>query len=313
MALLYPDVLAQYLKIQIVNIQIDTRTLTPSGFGVEVSGVDISKLDDQTGQILTDAFDAHGGLLVLRDQGLENPDDLYQLAALFGEIEHNEKYDPRYLLPDHPEILRIGNTIEDGQYSALFIRADPPPLLWHCDDSFRHPQPMGSCLYCVETPESGGETGFAGMTAAYEELSEQIKFRINNLVAVHSYDHLNELLRRKNIHRPPLSKALRQEHPPVRRPLVARHPVTGNKSLYLPLCHIECIEGMAATEGEVLLEELQAHAVQERFTHFQNWRPGDLVIWDNRCTLHAPTPFDDQLHTRLMYRLTMTGPQIATV
>ena len=186
-----------------MNIRIDTRTLTPSGFGVEVSGVNISELDGRTGQILTDAFNTHGGLLVLRHQVLENPDHLCQLAALFGEVELNEKYDPRYLLPDHPEVLRIGNTIEDGLYSALFIRADPPPLLWHCDDSFRDPQPMGSCLYCVEAPESGGETGFAGMTAAYDELSEIIKSRIDHLVAVHSYDHLNELLRQNNPHRPP--------------------------------------------------------------------------------------------------------------
>ena len=312
-ALLYADVLADHLKIQLVNIEIDTQTLTPSGFGVEISGIDISKLRERTSQILIDAFNAHGGLLVLRDQVLKNPDHLCQLAALFGDVERNEKYDPHYLLPDHPEILRVGNTIEHGQYSALFIRADPPPLLWHCDDSFRHPQPIGSCFYCVEAPESGGETGFAGMTAAYDELSETIKSRIDNLVAVHSYDHLNELLRRKNPHRPPLSNTLRQEHPPVRRPLVAQHPVTGKKSLYLPICHIEYIENMAASDGKILLEELQAHAVQKRFTYFQNWRPGDLVVWDNRCTLHAPTLFDDQLHTRLMYRLTMTGPQIAAV
>ena len=68
---------------------------------------------------------------------------------------------------------------------------------------------------------------------------------------------------------------------------------------------------MAATEGDALLEELQAHAVQERYTYFQHWQPGDLVLWDNRCTLHAPTPFDDENYSRLMYRLTITGPQIS--
>ena len=78
-----------------MNIGIDTQTLTPSGFGVEISGINISELDDGTGQILTDAFNAHGGLLVLRDQVLENPDHLCRLAALFGDVEHNDKYDPR--------------------------------------------------------------------------------------------------------------------------------------------------------------------------------------------------------------------------
>ena len=70
---------------------------------------------------------------------------------------------------------------------------------------------------------------------------------------------------------------------------------------------------MAASDGKILLEELQAHAVQARFTYFQNWRPCDLVVWDNRCTLHAPTHFDDQLYTCLMYRLSTTGPQIPTI
>jgi len=294
-----------------VEIRIDTRTLTPAGFGIDISGFDMSRLDNQSSQVLTQAFLDNGGLLVLRDQALENPNDLCQFTALFGEVEHNEKYDPRYLLPDYPEILRIGNTMENGQHNALFIRADPSPLLWHCDDSFRHPQPMGSCLYCVQAPPSGGETGFAGMAAAYEGLSETMKSRIDGLVTIHSYDHLNKLLRRRNPHRPPLSHAMKQEHPPVRRPLVACHPITQRKSLYLPLCHIESIEGMTATEGEALLEELQAHAIQERYTYFQQWRPGDLVLWDNRCTLHAPTPFDDESYIRLMYRLTVTGQQIS--
>ena len=109
-----------------MEIRIDTRTLTPDGFGIEVSGFDMSRLDDQSGQVLTQAFLDYGGLLVLRDQALENPNDLRQFTALFGEVERSEKYDPRYLLPDYPEILRIGNTMENGQYSALFIRADLP-------------------------------------------------------------------------------------------------------------------------------------------------------------------------------------------
>ena len=80
-----------------MKIRIDTRTLTPDGFGIEVSGFDISRLNNQSSQALTQAFLDHGGLLVLRDQVLENPNDLCQFTALFGEVEHNEKYDPRYL------------------------------------------------------------------------------------------------------------------------------------------------------------------------------------------------------------------------
>ena len=96
-----------------MEIRIDTRILTPAGFGIEISGFDISRLNNQSSQALTQAFLDHGGLLVLRNQALENPNDLCEFTALFGEVEHNEKYDPRYLLPGYPEILRIGNTMEN--------------------------------------------------------------------------------------------------------------------------------------------------------------------------------------------------------
>ena len=294
-----------------MNSPFKVRPLTDSGFGVEIMGMDLAALDAACEHKLRRAFIDHGGLIVVRDQELNDPADLCRFAALFGALEQNDKYDPDFLLPGFPEILKIGNVVENGRYSALFIRADPPPLLWHCDDSFRDPQPLGSCLYCLSAPASGGETGFAGMTAAYEALPDQVKTRIDDLHTIHSYHHLNELLRIGNPHRPPLTDKLRRDHPAVRRPLVARHPATGRKSLYLPLCHIESVEGLPDHEGRELLEELLSYATGNRFTHFQHWRPGDLILWDNRCTLHAPTPFDEQQYTRLMYRLTVTGAQIA--
>jgi len=248
--------------------------------------------------------------MVIRDQEHIEPGDLLKFVSRMGTPEGNEKYDPTFLVPDYPNVLRIGNTRKNGQYTALFIQADPPPYLWHMDDSFRHPQPIGSCLFCIKTPPEGGETGFAGMTAAYDGLTEDAKERIDAMRTVHSYNHLNELLRKKNPHRPPLSDDLLHQFPPIERPLVARHPVTNRKALYLPLCHIESVPGMAESEGRALLEHLQRHAIQEAFTYMHRWRPGDLVIWDNRCTLHAPTPFNDAIYERLMYRITFSGEQI---
>ena len=289
----------------------EIQPLTESGFGAQVLGIDLAMLDTGCEDGLRRAFTDHGGLIVVRDQHLDDPADLCRFADLFGALEYNDKYDPDFLLPGFPEILKIGNAMENGRHRALFIRADPPPLLWHCDDSFRDPQPVGSCLYCLNAPASGGETGLAGMTQAYEALPDSLKIRIEDLHAIHSYDHLNEFLRVRNPHRPALTERLRRDLPPVRRPLVARHPATGRKSLYLSLCHIERIEGLPDHEGRELLDQLQSHATASRFTHFQDWRPGDLVLWHNRCTLHAPTPFDDEKYTRLMYRLTVTGDQIA--
>ena len=100
---------------------------------------------------MVDAFHESGGLILIRGQSRLTPRELAGFAALFGELEENEKYDPDFLLPGHPEILRIGNLRENGTYRSLFTRADRPPLLWHCDDSFREPQPLGSCILCVET------------------------------------------------------------------------------------------------------------------------------------------------------------------
>ena len=285
--------------------------LTPSGFGAELGDLDLARLDEAMVDGAMDAFHEAGGLIVLRDQGHIDPADLQRFVNRFGTPEGNEKYDPGFLVPGFPDILRIGNAKENGRYTSLFIQADPPPLLWHMDDSFRHPQPAGSCLFCLRTPPEGGETGFAGMTAAYEDLPEDVKARIASIRTVHSYNHLNELLRKKNPHRPPLGEAHLAQFPPIVRPLVARHPETGGKSLYLPLCHIESVEGLGKAEGEALLNGLQEHATGAAYTYMHRWRPGDLVVWDNRCTLHAPTPFDDSRHERLMYRLTFGGRQIA--
>ncbi len=285
-------------------------SLTGSGFGTEIGDLDLARLDEAMVNEALNAFHEAGGLMVIRDQGHIDPAHLRRFVTRFGTPEGNEKYNPGFLVPGYPDILRIGNAKENGEYTALFIQADPPPLLWHMDDSFRHPQPIGSCLFCIRTPPEGGETGFAGMTAAYDSLTVDVKHQIESIRTVHSYNHLNELLRRKNPHRPPLSEALRAQFPPIIRPLVATHPETNRKSLYLPLCHIESVEGMDKAEGEALLNNLQAHATGQDYTYMHRWRPGDLVVWDNRCTLHAPTPFDDTRYERLMYRLTFDGRQI---
>ncbi|GIT54348.1 MAG: hypothetical protein Ct9H300mP16_15080 [Pseudomonadota bacterium] len=120
------------------------------------------------------------------------------------------------------------------------------------------------------------------MTEAYESLPDSLKTRIEDLHAIHSYDHLNEFLRIRNPHRPALTERLRRDLPPVRRPLVAHHPSTGRKSLYLSLCHIERIEGLPDHEGRELLEQLQSHATASRLPIF---RTGGLETWSCGTTV----------------------------
>ena len=283
--------------------------LTSSGFGVELTDIDLAKLNDHNRNAVLTGFYKGGGLILIRNQQHITPEQLRDFVALFGSVELNEKYDPAFLMPGFPEILRIGNIKENGKYAALFIKSESE-LLWHTDDSFRDPQPIGSCLFCIHAPPVGAETWFAGMCAAYEALPEDIRQQIEPLTAVHSYNHLNELLRQKNPHRPPLSAELRQNHPPITRPLIAQHPVTRRQALYIPLCHIESVNGMSEEEARPLLADLLDHATQPAFTYTHIWQPGDLVVWDNRCTMHASSPFEDSKYERLMYRLTVNGVQI---
>ena len=285
--------------------------LTSSGFGLKLTDIDLTNLNKQNKEVLVQAFYQSGGALLIRNQKHLTPQQLCDFAAVFGIVEKNEKYNPDFLLPDYPEILRLGTLTEQGKRKALWIKSDEE-ILWHSDDTFRHPQPIGSCLYCVTAPKEGGATWYAGMSHAYDALSEELKTLIDPLTAVHSYDHLNELLRKTNPHRPQLSEEMKKNLPPITRPLVAEHPITHNKSIYATNIHIERINGMADKQARKLLEELLTHATKPDFAFAHAWQPGDLVVWDNRCAMHAPSPFDDSKYERLMYRLTMNGEQIVS-
>ena len=284
-------------------------SLTSSGFGLELKDIDLAELDDNTKSILVEGFYASGGAILIRNQQHLTPKQLCDFVSLFGSVEKNEKYDPNFLEPDFPEVLRIGNLMEDGQRKALWIKSDEERL-WHSDDTFRHPQPIGSCLFCVTAPPTGGETWFAGMGEAYVDLSDEIKQKIKPLTALHSYNHLNEFLRKTNPHRPPLSSEMRKNLPPITRPLVVEHPVTHKKALCVTNIHIEAISDLDETEARVLLNDLLDHATKPEFVFSHAWKPGDLIVWDNRCAMHAPSPFDENKYNRLMYRLTMNGEQV---
>lgn len=283
--------------------------LTTSGFGIELKDIDLADLNDGTKSAVVNGFYESGGALLIRNQQHLTPEQLCDFVALFGSVEKNEKYNPDFLMPDIPEVLRIGTLIEDGKRRALWIKSDEE-LLWHSDDTFRHPQPIGSCLFCVTAPPTGAETWYAGMSAAYDALSHELKEQIEPLTAVHSYNHLNEFLRISNPHRPPLSTEMLKKLPPITRPLVARHPITRKKTLYITNIHIERVNGMPDKEARSLLNELLDHATKPEFAFAHAWQPGDLVLWDNRCAMHAPSPFDESKYDRLMYRLTINGEQI---
>lgn len=283
------------------------QEITPSGFGRLVEGLPLGEAGEEQLAALRRLWLDSGGLLILRGGGALAPKDFLRFCRAFGPLERNEKYDPDFLLPGYPEILRLGNLRRNGRYRSLFVRAEPGDTLWHTDDSFRCPQPAGSIFHCIAHPETGGGTWYGGMAHAHAALPHRLRRRIEGRFAVHSYPFLDDRLRAKNPHRRKLPMKVRQAHPPVVRPLVARHPETGREALMIPDCHIEAISRLTAPETRALLAELLAHATGPDFALCWQWRPGDIAVWDNRSAMHAGSPFDER-EDRLLHRVTFAGP-----
>ncbi len=281
--------------------------LTPSGFGLHLPDFRFGDRSDADLAHLRRLWLESGGLLALTGGDLLAPGEFLRFCRAFGPLEDNAKYDPDFLLPGHPEILRIGNLREGGRLRSLFVRAEPGDIQWHTDDSFRVPQPAGSILHCRVHPENGGGTWFAGMAHAWDALPADLREAARGRYAAHDYAFLDDLLRRTNPHRAPLAPEVRRAHPPVVRPLVAPHPETGREALCVPDCHIRSVSGLKEAEARDLLKRLVAHATGPEFAVRHQWRPGDIAVWDNRSAMHAASPFDESAE-RLLYRVTFAGP-----
>jgi alpha-ketoglutarate-dependent taurine dioxygenase len=261
-----------------------------------VSG-DVSKRDFDA---LMEVFlDRH--LLVIPTSGIE-PLDQVAFSRLFGPLEiHAET---RFILKDHPEVIRIGNATENGEPCAAFSIGVEQ---WHSDSSYRPSPSIASLFYAEIVPPTGGDTLFADAISAYEGLPSATKSRIDGLHAVHDYEYFDRWLKVINEGRPPYSDEKRRKFPPHSQPIVRVHPATGVKSLLVCPAVISHIEGMSPSESRLLLDALTAFATQDRYVYRHEWTVGDLVIWDNLCTLHTATSFDHTKHTRLMRRTTVTS------
>ena len=170
--------------------------------------------------------------------------------------------------------------------------------LWHTDSSFKPTPAMASLLSGREVPPVGGETEFADLRAAYDALPDDTKAAIGGLVAEHSIAHS-----RAQIGFTDLQFGERELLPPVPQRVVRTHPGSGRRTLYLA-AHASHILDMPVPEGRLLLRDLTEHATQPQFVYRHVWRVGDLVIWDNRATMHRGRPFDDAKERRELRRVT---------
>jgi alpha-ketoglutarate-dependent 2,4-dichlorophenoxyacetate dioxygenase len=200
------------------------------------------------------------------------------------------------------EVADVANLDVDGRMwekdSRMRLLQMMGNRLWHTDSSFKAPSGYVSLLYARSAAPIGGHTQFADMRAAYDALSGEMKKRLNGLLGEHSL-----LYSRAKLGFIDFTDTERQAFAPVRRPLVRTLPESGRVSLYIA-SHIGAIDGLTNREADALLRELTAHATQRQFIYTHRWRVSDLVMWDNRCTMHRGTEFDDLRWPRDMQRVT---------
>lgn len=238
-------------------------------------------------------------VLVVPELSLD-PADLVAFSERFGPLEIHSRFENT--LPAHREVFCVGNVSRDGM-TASFSRGVEQ---WHADSSYREVPSDASLLYGEIVPETGGDTWFADATAAYRTLDPAVRRRIDGLYAVHALETLRQWGQRHNPERAQDIDAQAARFPPVRQPLVRTHPATGRQSLFLS-AHAGTIVGWPVPEARAFLRDLTEHATQKPFTYSHKWRRHDLVMWDNRTTMHRVTRFDETL-VRDMRRTTVAGP-----
>jgi taurine dioxygenase len=278
-----------------------TIRVTPlaDALGAEISGLDLARtITEDDFASVKQAWLRH---LVLRFRGqtLADP-QLIAFSRRFGELDPPgpNPYGRPYL-PEHPEMNVISNIREAGVPIGGLGDGE---AIWHADMTYVEQPPMAALLYALEVPPSGGDTYWANMALAYDALPEELKRRIEGRRAVHdaTYNSAGERRRGYGEVTDPRSA------PGARHLLVRVHPESGRKCLFLGRRRNSYIEGLELEESEALLDRLWAHATQERFTFKQEWKVGDLILWDNRCTLHRRDPFDPKAR-RLMHRTQIKG------
>lgn len=272
--------------------------------GAEVRGVDLSRPLDAAARARIDDLWMQHLVLVFPGQSISDEQHI-AFGRNFGELETHVSVAHRS--SRNAEIYRVSNVDEAGniipprETAWQYINLS---WLWHTDSSFREVPSKGSILHGLEVTNAGGNTLFANMYAAYDDLGAAMKQRIEGRWVTHDHDHILSLS-------PELSKKQDKGRydalPPVRHPLVQVHPVTRRRCLLLSPHTMVEVEGMAPAESRALLDELIAHATGEKYVYRHVWAKDDVIMWDNRCTMHSVEPFDNAHVRRVMHRVTLVG------
>jgi len=260
--------------------------------GAEILGVDLrDPIDDALKQKFLDAWHQHL-VILLRNQTLDE-DTQVRFAETFcppAKTTSGRSYSAK-----HPSVMLISNIREDGQPIGALPDGE---MHFHTDQCHQEQPAKASMLYAIEIPKKGGNTLFANAYLAYETLPDDIKRRLAGRKALNAYDYDSGATMR--------GAKVAEDAPSYAHPVVRTHPVTGRRALYVNRLMTRRIEGLPPRESEELLLFLFDHQEQPQFIYEHVWRPGDILMWDNRCTLHARTDFGAD-ERRLLRRVTILG------
>ncbi len=266
--------------------------------GAEVTGLDLTQpLDDATKARIQDAFLKHH-LLCFRSQPLE-PAEFARVAGYFGKPQLQLLRKRRH--GETPEVSILESTYkrpEDKPDDMRLVRLSG----WHTDDSYFAVPAKATMLQSIQIPDSGGETKFCNMRKAYLDLPEETRQRLDGLRAVHGYD-----TKRAPARAVKLTKEEENETPDVDHPLIRTHEDTGEKTIYFNSNRTDQIVGMAREESDALLDMIYDHVTLPKYQYHHKWRVGDILLWDNRCMMHAVNMDFPVGQTRLHQRILLEG------
>jgi taurine dioxygenase len=275
-------------------------TISPSGaaLGAEIRDVRLENLSDDEFRAIHRAWLDHL-VILFRGQRLTD-DDLIAFSRRFGELDWAPVQETgRRFVEGHPEIYVVSNVIENGVPIGSLGAGE---AVWHTDMSYLSVPPKASMLYALEVPPAGGNTYFCNMYRAYESLPASLQSRIANLELKHDATYNSGGYVRQGLSAvdDPVSS------PGVYHPLVCTHPETGRLALYLGRRRNAYVGGLPLAESEELLDELWSYASRDEISWHNEWQVGDVVLWDNRCTMHRRDPFDPNSR-RILHRTQIQG------
>ena len=272
------------------------RELKP-GFGAEVLDIDLASAETEAIEEVARVFELHGVLLV-RDQKM-HPADLMRFLGHFGVLEdHTLK---QFTLPGYPKIYVLSNR-KDREGRPIGAHNDG--IGWHTDYSYMAEPVKCTMLYAVEVPAEGSDTLVADCCGAWRALPDDRKVQLKELALHHSFKYFMET---REHGRMTISKEIEAATPDVIHPLIRTHPADGRMALWPSTGTVIEVVGMPGEAGMKLLNELVAFVTEDRFVLRHRWRVGDIFMFDNRCTLHTGTPYDDQKYNRVMHRMWVKG------